>query len=556
MMFDDGKSKKNFVDKLCCSLTLTIESDSYTVAEGNVKSIELDRKSYGFEGKVGFWLAESDTSSGFLTAFTQDDLMLLDLKLEALRKDSDITTVPVSLSGIVLSKQLEELLFESVEGRPVLYRYFEIIFTDPCAAIWRQHYPTQLYVNQDMASIINSHVIEPISLSIDWDFLTQENELVCLPLGNHEYLNPACLGRQNEASFYDFVLQYIRSNQGYFLYDYSTNTYLITGEKPSVDDSEAYYLHEVQRLKHMWQPVKRFNGHLWNACIDGGQNDDITNDEAIEGLVFDYWTHTDVESSYNSIKTIKETAQKNNTQFLSLMTKQWPVRDTYPGLGFSLDQTHVGGNLLNVDKTYRFVSSSLRCTARHLSYDQDFQGEAGEFDVEIESFLELEDSTHSDWPPLKSVSYPLYVEGLIVSEEGDESEKTFEVNPCEDNSNRYSYQVNIPIWDKTVYTDLSPHFMSPHFFFPLYDGVKVLLSFDAFSFSIIKVLEWGEGVQLLESEQGNHILFGKAETDQISFKQFYEEEKPVLSLKRTKDNDTELIQLEEGSIILQTMEEE
>jgi hypothetical protein len=35
----------------------------------------------------------------------------------------------------------------------------------------------------------------------------------------------------------------------------------------------------------------------------------------------------------------------------------------------------------------------------------------------------------------------------------------------------------------------------------------------------------------------------------------YEDGKPVLAIKRNKENDTELVRLEEGSIILQTCED-
>jgi hypothetical protein len=37
---------------------------------------------------------------------------------------------------------------------------------------------------------------------------------------------------------------------------------------------------------------------------------------------------------------------------------------------------------------------------------------------------------------------------------------------------------------------------------------------------------------------------------------FYDDGKPVLAIKRNKENDTELVRLEEGSIILQTSEDD
>jgi hypothetical protein len=56
--------------------------------------------------------------------------------------------------------------------------------------------------------------------------------------------------------------------------------------------------------------------------------------------------------------------------------------------------------------------------------------------------------------------------------------------------------------------------------------------------------------------QGNNFLFGKNADDQTSLSHAYEDGNPVLAIKRNKENDTELVRLEEGSIILQTCEEE
>jgi hypothetical protein len=56
--------------------------------------------------------------------------------------------------------------------------------------------------------------------------------------------------------------------------------------------------------------------------------------------------------------------------------------------------------------------------------------------------------------------------------------------------------------------------------------------------------------------QGNHILFGKTATSQTSVQHVYVDDKPVLHMKRTSDKDTEMIKMVEGSLILETKEEE
>jgi hypothetical protein len=56
--------------------------------------------------------------------------------------------------------------------------------------------------------------------------------------------------------------------------------------------------------------------------------------------------------------------------------------------------------------------------------------------------------------------------------------------------------------------------------------------------------------------QGNHLLLGKAAKSQTSISHVYETEKPVFKMKRTSDKDTERITMIEGSLILETREED
>jgi hypothetical protein len=103
---------------------------------------------------------------------------------------------------------------------------------------------------------------------------------------------------------------------------------------------------------------------------------------------------------------------------------------------------------------------------------------------------------------------------------------------------------------------LAPDYLNILFYFPFYRDTKLLLAFDLYRAHVVKVLNWGEGVQLPMATQGNHILFGKTSEDQTSVSHFYDDGKPVLAIKRNKENDTELVRLEEGSIILQTFEDD
>ena len=76
-----------------------------------------------------------------------------------------------------------------------------------------------------------------------------------------------------------------------------------------------------------------------------------------------------------------------------------------------------------------------------------------------------------------------------------------------------------------------------------------------FEARICRVLDWGERVFFEQDTQGNHLLMGKNAKDETSIRHVYEDNKPVLSIKRVKDNDTELVKLQDGKITFQTQEE-
>ena len=71
----------------------------------------------------------------------------------------------------------------------------------------------------------------------------------------------------------------------------------------------------------------------------------------------------------------------------------------------------------------------------------------------------------------------------------------------------------------------------------------------AFVFSIVMMpVLWGASI-------GLQVLMKKAE-DQTSVSHTYVDAKPVLTVKRVKDKDTELLEMQDGKILLRTKEEE
>jgi len=173
----------------------------------------------------------------------------------------------------------------------------------------------------------------------------------------------------------------------------------------------------------------------------------------------------------------------------------------------------------------------------------------------MRSRLELTREEALSMPPFKAPSYPVYVEGKIVSEQGQEEEETYQIYQ-HPQTELDQYRVTIPIFDdKQVVVPFEPLFAPGHFYFPAFKGARVLLALDFHSARIVGFLDWRPGGRLPMDSQGDHLLLGKSADSNTSISHVYVDNKPQLKMKRTSSKDTEIIQLQEGTIILQTKEE-
>ena len=117
--------------------------------------------------------------------------------------------------------------------------------------------------------------------------------------------------------------------------------------------------------------------------------------------------------------------------------------------------------------------------------------------------------------------------------------------PQNQTTSQDEYRVKIPLWDnKEIRIFFTPDFLNHHFYFPFYRDTWVLVGFNLHIAFIDRMLEWGPRVRLAKDTQGNHLLWGKNEKDETSLRHVYEDNKPVLDLKRVKDKDTELFRME------------
>jgi hypothetical protein len=207
-------------------------------------------------------------------------------------------------------------------------------------------------------------------------------------------------------------------------------------------------------------------------------------------------------------------------------------------------------------KVYRVRTIYLEASAVAPDITADHNMDHARYNIEMSSQLEPKNEEWVSLPPFKTPLFPLYVEGKVVSEQGTKEEETYQIYQDKKTS-LDQYKVAIPLWNnQEVVVPFEPNFFTGHFYFPDFKDARVLVALDFHSGRIERFLDWRPGARLPMDTQGDHILLGKTDKSQTSLQHIYVDNKPVLHVKRTSDKDTEMIKMVEGSLILETKEEE
>ena len=528
-----------FTESIASGLILTINGQAYTVAGGNIKYCQLKLRADGFSGDIEFCLSNEVSDDKLIDDFISDELVALELKLAQHSFSEAKPGEEITIKGLVGQRDVAEEQYLDVKDSPILYRRYRCQFYDPAQFIWQQHFPSELYVDKSLKDVLQAQIIEPIKLTMDWPALEDSHAMICLGLG------------ALEISFYQFLINYLAQQGGYLLYDYQQHSYNISAEKPEPALDIKLAPEQVASARTViaaadLQSINLLNGHAILAAIDSAsENSRLTGVKQdrliIASLKQQAEQHKQREAAYQAIQAAQ----------LSLELAAWPLKPITPGVKVQLKHPLWNKKALAAQQGLRIFSSDLELKALNSEPQHHLNMTFSQYQCYCSHQAEALDNKH--WPRVARCLSPFLVQGEIVSEAGDEADKTYQYQQ-NDESKQNFYRVKIPLWDLEIQIRFQPDFLPPHFYFPLYQGTQVELEMTLFSARIARVLDWGARVFLEQDNQGNHLIFGKNAEDETRLKYDYQDNKPVFSLKRTKDEDTELVQLEEGKITFCTQE--
>ena len=539
-----------FTDALELKLKLTIAGTELKIKGGNVKTLALELHQYGFICQLSFWVSSEEKEDPLYPLFITQDLIKVKLDVLPYYNPKEVTLEPIGLTGLVTDKKiLVERTIENVnvEGNPVLYRYYQIDFADPAQVLWRQHFPCDLFTKSCMKDILEAHKGRSITLDCDgWDVLDKQHAINTVPLGTAE----------NKASFYDFVMWYVHSLGGVLTYDCNKNTYIFSASKKDDGQPKEMDKEDVEEFQVEFMETIRHTPHVLNAYSDDPKREAIDHEQSVDGVRRDYIGRFPIASDFTNRQDLETQRFINRQHEIQVTFRNFPCLPHRPGCMVKLEGPGWSKEILAHGKVYRVrdISITARSTKDEVTADQNMP--FAEYNIDMKSQLELQDEKWVSLPPFQCPVFPLYVEGKIKSEQGDDEERTYQIYQDEETS-QDQYKVIIPLWyDQEVVVPFEPGYFSGHFYFPAYKMSRVLVALDFHSARIERFLDWKEESRLQMDTQGNHLLFGKTPQNRTSINHVYEKEKPVLNVKRTMDIDTQSIRFEEGRLILETKEGE
>ena len=548
----DAGAGEPFADRLAVTLTLSIGGTAHVIPGGGVKELALDLRSYGFSGSLAFLVQDDQAHGGgfgdeLRADFLKPDLIEVSVTVAPVLVAPEAGPIqPIALTGLVTDKSVSEVLFRKAEGLPVLVRRYRIAFADPAQVLWGQHYPCQLYTDKSMVDVINDHLGDKITARYDFSALTQSRRMVFLHL-------PRGAG----ASFWDFLSWYLDGCAGVLSYDYAAAQYVVAAAKAETGTPIQLFGDDLGSAELYYPEVPRYAPVVLNSYAESPRTEPVTQAQAQTGVRGAVLLRTPIAQDVDDAVTLQRTLAAVPRCEAHLGFARMPSDTLVPGALVELPAANRWSSESSlVGVTWRVRRLRVRAVAPAGPLDHDLQETSTAYRVEVSAELEDKAEPRIERPPVRAPSYPGLVAGKVVSEQGQDGEKTYQVYRDADTS-LDEYQVKVPLWDNQVVSaPLEPIFGSGNIYLPSYRDERVLLALDVHGAHIVRLLEWRAGTPLSMEVQGEHLLFGKSDASQTSVNHVYDGDKPVWSVARTHQSDTALIQLREGTLFLQVKEQE
>jgi hypothetical protein len=535
-------------ERLSISVTLTVGGTEHAIPGGNVRAVAMVLTPWGCEGTVELVVQDDQTRGGqytddLLADFQKDDLGEITISATGVWSDAETspTLQTIETRGLVVGRTFTEKIYDrGFAERPVLYRRYKVRFVDAARALWRQHHPTSLHVEQSFQDVLDANKGDKITLSYDWETLSTAVPMVYFSL------EPKA-----GASFYDLLIWYVRENAGVLTFDHTAGSYKLASAKDSSGTASPLPRDDVGDVTWEIGEPARYAPRVLDVSAQSPQLSAITNEDAATGMYRDVVLCTDVAQDVDDQVTLETARVRAPLTHLLLSFERFPTVAVSPG---SLVTVSSGGgfssSIRGASGSLRVVELSLTARALDQGPDLDYGDTATGFELELSARLEDEADPFVHLPAFCPPRFPGYLEGTVVSEVGEDTDVTYEIYTNEDTSID-EYKVTIPAFEsKQIKAPYLSTQATGTFYLPVYKDARVRVACFFDRAEIVRLLDHRPDAKVAQDGQGHHLLFGKSSTSQTSVLHDYQDDKPVLRVLRTNSSDTVLMQLEEGKLTL------
>lgn len=542
-------------DALKANVVLKFASSEFKVAGSNVKKIILQALPWGFYGELEFIVINYPTKDALYADFIKANQIKISFTVErGLQPPKNTKVSPVTVEGIVSERKYRETAGDiignvPVAGNPVLFRTYFIKFTDPAAYYWREHYPAKYYSDTDMSSVVQANLVDDIKLRIDWDVMKVKQPNLTVYTG---------FGEEKCVSFYDFVLWYIETNGGFFIYQYAESRYLITDKRPEPSSSDTITCDflDLESVEIGLPTVESSQLQIINGVASGPSIEKCGSKSYIAPLSRDLLVREDIPKkfqSYVKLQNENELEQISPESHLEYRTVLYQM--FYPEDTITCNQQTWSKQSYLYGKKFRVFSFGLTAVLCEDKVTDHLAGVESIYSICFKSVLHEVADSKKRFPAYRTPEFPLVVEGVVISDGSQKDSTNYKIVNDKETSSDY-LEVEIPVWEKIkARVQHDPGQFTGQFYFPPYNGQKVLLGFWFSQVQILRNLDWREYAPLPQEGQGNHLVFGTKSDSRSSIQHSYVENKPKLDINRVLEQDMETISLSEGSIILRTRQE-
>ncbi len=534
----------SFQERLKLELSLTLGGKTFSIPGGQIKRFAARVTSHGFSASVTFWTALEKADAPLLLAFRKPDLLKVRFAVSGVYPLPDPPPSPLLLQGLARTRSVGGETHGTLESEARAFRRYTIEFADAAQVLWRQHRPIELHTAKTMKDLLEAHKTGAISLSYDWDVLEEDLPLLCLGIGADE----------RSASFYDFIQWYVDSRGGVWSYDSQKDQYTLLKSKPSGLQASKLSRQQVERTELLLPPVIRHSTRVLNSFSEGATSVDVEQDEAVSGIRRDVLMRTPIAAEAEQRQAVEKGRLQVRQRQVRLSFGQFPTVEVHPGAMVRIEGALWPTGLKGSKEDLRVVDLALSGEALEPGPHQGPQDVTAGYAVEMTARLERKSDPTPERPDYRSPRYPIYVEGRIHSPGGGATDRIYLL--VEDKKTSVTtYQVTVPLWNKTVNVPAKPIHSAGEFYFPPYKNERVLVALYFDRAALHRFLDWGENVRAPQDGQGDQLLLGKNPTSQTVLTHDYQDNKPVWRVQRVLDKDTETLRMAEGVLLLQTKEE-